>query len=88
VDDDCQEWWNPFEITSGISVPRLSWAQYEGGGLQRGTVLGFDHIQSGRKVTQPIKYLFVVEIQYNMIGLISTQYHCDYTRAHAGHIML
>jgi hypothetical protein len=27
-------------------------------------------------------------IQYNSIGLINTQYRCDYTRAHAGHVML
>jgi hypothetical protein len=45
--------------------------------------------QSDRKVTQLIlKYLLMVEIQYNSNGLINTQYRCDYTRAHAGHVML
>jgi hypothetical protein len=40
------------------------------------------HIQGDRKVTQPIwKYLLVVAIQYNSIGLINTQYRCDYARA-------
>jgi hypothetical protein len=33
-------------------------------------------------------YLLMVAIQYNSIGLINTQYRCDYTRAHAGHVML
>jgi hypothetical protein len=46
-------------------------------------------IQSHRKVTQPIlKYLLMVAIQYNSIWLINTQYRCEYTRAHAGHVML
>jgi hypothetical protein len=46
-------------------------------------------IQGDRKVTQPIlKYLLMIAIQYNSTGLINTQYHCDYTRAHTGHIML
>jgi hypothetical protein len=41
------------------------------------------------KVTQPmLKYLLMVAIQYNSIGLINTQYNCDYTRAHAGRVML
>jgi hypothetical protein len=41
------------------------------------------------EVTQPIiKYLLIVAIQYNSIGLIKTQYRCNYTRAHAGHVML
>jgi hypothetical protein len=45
-------------------------------------------IQSNWKVMQPIlKYLLMVAIQYNLTGLINTQYHCDYTRAHTGHIM-
>jgi hypothetical protein len=30
----------------------------------------------------------MVAIQYDSIGLINTHYHCDYTRAHAGHAML
>jgi hypothetical protein len=42
-----------------------------------------------RKVTQPIlKYLLMVTIQYNSNWLINTQYRCDYTKAHAGHVML
>jgi hypothetical protein len=46
-------------------------------------------IQSDRKVTQPIlKYLFMVAIQYNSTELINTQYRCDYTKAHTGHVML
>jgi hypothetical protein len=46
-------------------------------------------IQGDRKVTQPIlKYLLMVTIQYNSIGLINTQYRCDDTRAHTGHAML
>jgi hypothetical protein len=50
---------------------------------------GFTILQADRKVMQPIlKYLLVVAIQYNSIGLINTQYRCDYTRAHAGHVML
>jgi hypothetical protein len=45
--------------------------------------------QDDRKVTQPIlKYLLMVEIQYTSIGLIHTQYRCDFSRAHAGHVML
>jgi hypothetical protein len=36
------------------------------------------------KVMQPIlKYWLMVAIQYNLIGLINTQYRCDYTIAHA-----
>jgi hypothetical protein len=47
------------------------------------------NIQGDRKVTQPIlKYLFMVAVQYNSVGFLNTQYRCDYTRAHAGHIML
>jgi hypothetical protein len=43
-------------------------------------------IQSEWKVTQPtFKYLLMVAIQYNLIGLINTQYRCDYTTALAGH---
>jgi hypothetical protein len=34
------------------------------------------------------KYLLMVAIQYNSIGLINTQCRCDYTRARAGHVML
>jgi hypothetical protein len=46
-------------------------------------------IQSDQKVTQPIlKHLLIVAIKYNSTGLINTKYRCDYTRAHAGHIML
>jgi hypothetical protein len=30
----------------------------------------------------------MIVIQYNSTGLINTQYRCDYTRAHAGHVML
>jgi hypothetical protein len=46
-------------------------------------------VQDDRKVTQPIlKYLLKVAIQNNLIGLINTQYRCDYKRAHAGHVML
>jgi hypothetical protein len=30
----------------------------------------------------------MVAVQYNSIGLINTQYLCDYTRAHSGHVML
>jgi hypothetical protein len=41
------------------------------------------------KVTQPVfKYLLMVAVQYNLIGLLNTQYHCDCTGAHTGHIML
>jgi hypothetical protein len=48
-----------------------------------------NNVQGDRKVTQPIlKYLLTVAIQYNSTGLINTQYRCDYTRAHAGHVML
>jgi hypothetical protein len=37
---------------------------------------------------QPIlKYLLMVAIQHNSTGLINTQYHCDYTRAHAGRVL-
>jgi hypothetical protein len=51
------------------------------------TSVGF--VQGDRKVTQPIlKYLLIVAIQYNLIRLINTQYGCDYTRAHASHVML
>jgi hypothetical protein len=46
-------------------------------------------VQDDRKVTQPIlKYLLMFSIQYNSIGLINTQYRCNYTRAHAGYVML
>jgi hypothetical protein len=46
-------------------------------------------VQGDLKVTQLIlKYLLIVAIQYNTIGLINTQYRCDYTKAHAGHVML
>jgi hypothetical protein len=46
-------------------------------------------IQDDRKFTQPIiKYLLMVAIEYNWIGLINTEYRCDYTRAYAGHVML
>jgi hypothetical protein len=49
----------------------------------------FSELQSDRKVMQPIlKYLLMVAIIYNSIGLINTQYRCDSTRAHAGHVML
>jgi hypothetical protein len=45
--------------------------------------------QCDREVRQPIlKYLLTVAIQYNSIGLINTLYRCDYTTAHAGHVML
>jgi hypothetical protein len=29
----------------------------------------------------------MVAIEYNFIGSINMQYRCDYTRAHAGHVM-
>jgi hypothetical protein len=46
-------------------------------------------IQGDRNVTQLIlKYLLMVEIEYNSIVLTNTQYRCDYTRAHVGHFML
>jgi hypothetical protein len=46
-------------------------------------------IEDGLKVTQPIlKYVLMVAIQNNSIWLINTQYRCDYTRSHAGHVML
>jgi hypothetical protein len=46
-------------------------------------------VQSDRKVTQPIlKYLLMVAIEFNLIGLINTQYRRDYTRAHTGDVML
>jgi hypothetical protein len=35
-----------------------------------------------------VKIFMMVAIQYNSIRLINTQYRCDYTRAHAGHVML
>jgi hypothetical protein len=35
-----------------------------------------------------LKFLLIVAIQYNSIGLINIQYRCDYTRAHAGHVVL
>jgi hypothetical protein len=35
-----------------------------------------------------IRYLLTVAVQYNSIGLINTQYRCDYTGTHAGHVML
>jgi hypothetical protein len=47
------------------------------------------NVQGDRKVTQHIlKYLLMVAIQYNPTGLINQQYRCDYTRAHADHVML
>jgi hypothetical protein len=47
------------------------------------------HIQGDRKVMQTIlQYLLMVAIQYNSTGLINTQCHCDYTRDHAGHVIL
>jgi hypothetical protein len=47
------------------------------------------NIQGDLKVTQPIlKHLLMVTIQYSSIGLINTQYRCDYTRAHTSHVML
>jgi hypothetical protein len=50
---------------------------------------GYTGLQGDRKVTQPIvKYLLMIAIQYNLIGLINTQCRCDYTRAHAGHVIL
>jgi hypothetical protein len=46
-------------------------------------------IQGDQKVTQPIlKYILMIAVQYSLTGLINTQYHCDYTRAHTGYIML
>jgi hypothetical protein len=46
-------------------------------------------MQGDRKLTQPIlKYLLMVAIPYNWIGVINAQNRCDYTRAHAGHDML
>jgi hypothetical protein len=46
-------------------------------------------IQDDQKVTQPIlKYLLMVAVQYISIGLINTQYRCDYTRALSDHNML
>jgi hypothetical protein len=30
----------------------------------------------------------MIAIQYNSIGSINTQYRCNYTKAHAGHVML
>jgi hypothetical protein len=46
-------------------------------------------LQADRKVTQSIlKYLLMFAIQYNSTELINTQYRCDYTRAHAGHVIL
>jgi hypothetical protein len=46
-------------------------------------------IQADWKVTQPIlKYLLMVVIQYNLIGLINTLNCCDCEKAHAGHVML
>jgi hypothetical protein len=51
--------------------------------------VGYSKHIDDRKVTQPIlKYLLVVEIKYSSIGLINTQYRCDYTRGQAGHVML
>jgi hypothetical protein len=38
--------------------------------------------------TLVLKYLLMVAIQYNLIRLINTQYRCDYTMAHVGHITL
>jgi hypothetical protein len=35
-----------------------------------------------------LKYLVMVSVQYNSIGLMNTQCLYDYTRAHAGHVML
>jgi hypothetical protein len=47
------------------------------------------NIHDDWKVTQPIlKYLLMVTIQYNSVGLINTQYRCDYTIVHAGHVIL
>jgi hypothetical protein len=61
---------------------------YENDG--NGAAIQRDVIQSDQKVMQPVlyKHLLMVAIQYNSIGLINTRYHCDYTRAHAGHVML
>jgi hypothetical protein len=45
-------------------------------------------IKDDQEVMQPIlKYLLMAEIQHNSIGLRNTTYHCDYTRAHTGHVM-
>jgi hypothetical protein len=42
-----------------------------------------------QKVTQPVfKYILMAAIQYDLIRLKNTQYHCDYIRVHAGHVML
>jgi CO dehydrogenase/acetyl-CoA synthase delta subunit len=47
------------------------------------------YLQSDRRLVQSLfKYLLMVAIQYNSIELTNTQYHCDYTSAHAGHVML
>jgi hypothetical protein len=52
-------------------------------------MIALTFLQGDQKVTQPIlKYLLMVANQYNSSGLINTQYRCDYTRAHAGHVML
>jgi hypothetical protein len=46
-------------------------------------------IQDDQRVIQSIlKYLLVVAIQCNLIGLINTDYQCDHTRGRAGHVVL
>jgi hypothetical protein len=45
-----------------------------------------ENIQDDQKVTQPIlKYLLMVAIQYNLIGLINTQCRCDYKSPRRSH---
>jgi hypothetical protein len=44
-------------------------------------------VQGDRNVTQPVlKYLLMVAIQYNWIGLINTQYRCDYRVQEPTHV--
>jgi hypothetical protein len=46
-------------------------------------------MHSDREITQPIlKYLLMIAFNYVAIGLINIKYLSDYTRAHAGHVML
>jgi hypothetical protein len=53
------------------------------------SIIALLKILSDRKVTQPkLKYSQIFSMQYSSIGLINTQYRCDYTRAHAGHVMM
>jgi hypothetical protein len=42
---------------------------------------------SDREVIQPmLEHLLMIVIRYSSTALINTQYRCDHTRSHAGHV--